>query len=351
MKNVFRKNVRSMHGTNYARKNDGYIDWRTGTAWDSSRRKSEKDVVTVVDDDDGVSVTSKSVKSTPPPRVISVRDFSSEMWTNARGSGGKGGKDTSSDDDEEEDPQSTIDDIDSGRKMMKDWTPRETLEFIERGATAEDPRDFMDDETIREYEAMKRRIDEAPAKQKRFLLNQALKGRVFSNVQDEEDREREALVKSLKQKVIDVNRTCKVTKGGGLMNFTAMVVVGNGRGVVGFATGKANEVGPAIEKATKKAARSLTFVERFENHTIFHELHGKCGKTRVKMMPSNSGSGRRCNDIIDAICELAGIRDLKAKVHGSHHPHNTVRAVFEALASMQSPGSVAARRGMKVFQV
>ena len=355
MKNVFRsrcgENLRSIHGTNYARKNDGYIDWRTGTAWDSSRRKGEKDVVTAVDDDDGSSVRSKSVKSTPPPRVISVRDFSSEMWTNARGSGGKGGKDTSSDDEEEEDPQTTIDDIDSGRKMMKDWTPRETLEFIERGSTAEDPRDFMDDETIREYEAMKRRIDEAPAKQKRFLLNQALKGRVFSNVQDEEDREREALVKSLKQKVIDVNRTCKVTKGGGLMNFTAMVVVGNGRGVVGFATGKANEVGPAIEKATKKAARSLTFVERFENHTIFHELHGKCGKTRVKMMPSNSGSGRRCNDIIDAICELAGIRDLKAKVHGSHHPHNTVRAVFEALASMQSPGSVAARRGMKVFQV
>ena len=101
--------------------------------------------------------------------------------------------------------------------------------------------------------------------------------------EDEENQEREALVKSLQQKVIDVNRTCKVTKGGGLMNFTAMVVVGNGRGVVGFATGKANEVGPAIEKATKKkAARSLTFVERFENHTIFHELRGKCGKTRGK---------------------------------------------------------------------
>ena len=62
-------------------------------------------------------------------------------------------------------------------------------------------------------------------------------------------------------------------------------------------------------------------------------------------MMSNSGSGRRCNDIIDAICELAGIRDLKAKVHGSHHPHNTVRGGVEALASMQSPGSVAARRG------
>ena len=85
MKNVFRsrygENLRSMHGTNYARKNDGYIDWRTGTAWDSSRRKGEKDVVTVVDDDDGSSMTRKSVKSTPPPWVISVRDFSCEMWT------------------------------------------------------------------------------------------------------------------------------------------------------------------------------------------------------------------------------------------------------------------------------
>jgi small subunit ribosomal protein S5 len=245
-------------------------------------------------------------------------------------------------------------DIDSGRKLMKDWTPRETLEFIARGATPQDARDFMDEETIMEYEDMQERIDKAPAKQKRFLLNQALKGRVFASVLDEEDkdeREKQQIVKSLQQKVIDVNRTCKVTKGGGIMNFTAMVVVGNGRGVVGFATGKANEVGPAIEKATKKAARSLTFVERFEDHTIFQELHGKCAKTKVKMMPSNSGSGRRCNDIIDAICELAGIKDVKAKVTGSHHPHNTVRAVFEAFASMQSPADVAARRGMKVFQV
>ena len=69
------------------------------------------------------------------------------------------------------------------------------------------------------------------------------------------------------------------------------------------------------------------------------------------MMPSPSGSGRQCNDIIDAICELAGIRDLKAKVTGSHHPHNTVRAVFEAFERMQTPAAVAARRGMKVYQV
>ena len=324
---------------------------------DDAELKTEEERSSVFDvgseDENGPLLRSSSgggggaaVKTTPPPRVISVRDFASQAWANVRGSGERDSKS------EDQLSSSTKDfAVDFERKMMKDWTPRETLEFLERGASPGDPRDFMDDEEIREYEAMKRKIDEAPAKQRRFLLNQALKGRVFSSIQDKEDREREALVKSLQQKVIDVNRTCKVTKGGGLMNFTAMVVVGNGRGVVGFATGKANEVGPAIEKATKKAARSLTYVERFENHTIFHELHGKCGKTRVKMMPSNSGSGRRCNDIIDAICELAGIRDLKAKVTGSHHPHNTVRAVFEALAGMQTPRSVAVRRGMKVYQV
>ena len=135
------------------------------------------------------------------------------------------------------------------------------------------------------------------------------------------------------------------------MNFTAMVVVGDGRGVVGFATGKANEVGAAIEKATRKASKSLTYVERFDNHTIFHEINGKCGKTRVKMMPCRSGSGRRCNTVVDAICDLAGISNIKAKVHGSHHPHNTVRAVFEAFASMQTPSSVALDRGVKVYQV
>ena len=129
--------------TNYARKNDGYIDWRTGTAWDSSRRKGEKDVVTVVDDDDGMSVTSKSVKSTPPPRVISARDFERDQ-TNERF--GRFREVKIQQRRRRKDAQSTIDDdIDSGRKMMKDWTPRETLEFIDGAAsTAEDPRDFMD---------------------------------------------------------------------------------------------------------------------------------------------------------------------------------------------------------------
>ena len=247
------------------------------------------------------------------------------------------------------------------RKPMSQWTSRETLEFIAAGTKPAVPEEIMDAATLREYESMKREIERAPAKRRRFLLNQALKGRAFKSIQTADDAEekeksqkqldREAMLKQLKQKVIDVNRTCKVTKGGGLMNFTAMVVVGDGRGVVGFATGKANEVGAAIEKATRKASKSLTYIERFENHTIYHELHGKCGKTRIKMMPCRSGVGRRCNTVVDAICELAGISNLKAKVYGSHHPHNTVRAVFEAFASMQTPRSVAEDRGVKVFQI
>ena len=154
--------VRSMHGTNYARKNDGYIDWRTGTAWDSSRRKSEKDVVTVVDDDDGMSVTSKSVKSTPPPRVISVRDFSSEMWTNARGSGGKGGKDTSSDDDEDENNTNGVSEAERAKKRHNEEIKRqqeaakakgdaEAKEIYEQ-ALKEDPNIFAYDDALTDIE-------------------------------------------------------------------------------------------------------------------------------------------------------------------------------------------------------
>ena len=83
---------------------------------------------------------------------------------------------------------------------------------------------------------------------------------------------------------------------------------------------------------------SLVYVKRFEEHTIFHEVKGKYCKTICKMLPAPSGSGIVANDTVEAICTLAGIKNIKAKVHGSHHPHNTVRAVFAALEAVESPG-------------
>jgi len=206
-----------------------------------------------------------------------------------------------------------------------------------------------------EYEKLAEEIRRSPKKRQRFLLLEALRGtrlKPLIAASHELLKEEDAYKpRALKTRVIDVNRTCKVTKGGGLMNFTALVVVGNGDGVVGFATGKGKDVAMAVEKAYSRASRSLVYVERFENSTIFHEQQAKHCKTKIKLMPARAGSGLRCNQIVESICEMAGISDISAKVIGSHHPHNTVRACFEALERIKSPADVAAARGATVYRI
>ena len=203
------------------------------------------------------------------------------------------------------------------------------------------------------YKRLFERFERAPNKQKRFLLNRALTGRVSAGEDDDENESSTGgrANRALMTRVIDVNRTTKVTKGGGLTNYTATVVVGNGDGVIGFAHGQAAEVGPAIDKAYRKAARSLTYVKRFDGHTIYHDVKGKFCKTLCVMLPAPSGNGIVANDTVEAICQLAGIKNIKAKIHGSHHPINTVRAVFDALSQVESPEDVAERRGVSVFRI
>ena len=214
---------------------------------------------------------------------------------------------------------------------------------------------FETPEMDREYERLAEEIKRSPKKRQRFLLTEALKGTRLKPLiaaehellkEDDEFKPRE-----LQTRVIDVNRTCKVTKGGGLMNFTALVIVGNGDGVVGFATGKGKDVSLAVEKAYLRASRSLVYIERLEKSTIFHAQEAKHCKTKIRLMPAKAGEGLRCNQIVESICEMAGITDLSAKVIGSHHPHNTVRACFEALERVQSPADVAAARGVTVYRI
>ncbi|OUS43287.1 ribosomal protein S5, C-terminal domain-domain-containing protein [Ostreococcus tauri] len=214
------------------------------------------------------------------------------------------------------------------------------------------PVDAKDAALRRRYEALFARFENAPSKQRRFLLNLALKGQM--SVADEDDGEEGGQSgfrnRALMTRVIDVNRTNKVTKGGDLTNFTALVVVGNGDGVIGFGSGKGADVGLAIDKAYRKASRSLVYVKRFDEHTIYHEVKGKYCKTLAVMLPAASGSGIVANDTVEAICTLAGIKNIKAKIHGSHHPHNTVRAVFDALEAVESPEDVAERTGMNIYR-
>lgn len=206
-----------------------------------------------------------------------------------------------------------------------------------------------------EYRALAQEIRKAPKKQQRHMLSEALKGTRLRSMRNksefdkkEQDRDK---ARQLQARVIDINRTTKVTKGGGLQSFTALVVVGNGDGIIGYSTGKGKEVIQAVEKAYSKAIRSLVHVERFEKHTIYHEVKAKHCKTKIHMIPKKKGSGMRCNQIVETICELAGITSITAKVHGSHHPHNTVRATFEALEAVESAADLARRRNALVYQI
>lgn len=206
-----------------------------------------------------------------------------------------------------------------------------------------------------EYRKLLEEIKRSPKARQRFLLTEALKGSRLKPMMAQEHelmKDEESLKpRQLMARVIDINRTCKVTKGGGIMSYTALVVVGNGDGIVGFSTGKGKDVGQSVDKAYTRAIRSLVYVERFEKSTIYHPVQAKHCKTKITMKPVVAGDGLRVNQVVRAICEMAGITDLSAKVHGSHHPLNTVRATFEALESVQSPSDVAARRGCTVYRI
>ena len=208
-------------------------------------------------------------------------------------------------------------------------------------------------EELRQHLGLVEEVGGMTRKQQQFELTRLIRGRGALrglSAEQEAAAEAEATARPLEMAVIDVNRTVKVTKGGSLQRFAALVVVGNCDGVVGWAMGKAPEVMSAIDKAYSRASRSLFFFERFEGHTIFHETSVKFGRSLVTISPLPSGSGVKANSTVAAVCRLAGIKDLRAKVLGSHNPGTTLRAVFEALDAVRSPGEVALRRGRTVVQ-
>ena len=139
-----------------------------------------------------------------------------------------------------------------------------------------------------------------------------------------------------RMKVVDVNRTCKGTRSGGLYRFSAMVVVGNGEGVLGWGQGKAAEVNEAVRKAYQRASRNLYPIPRFNRHTIPEPATAKFGKVKVVMYPKSSGRGIVASTLVSDICKLAGIHDIGVKIHGSRNPRNTVKCLFEAFDGMKT---------------
>jgi small subunit ribosomal protein S5 len=152
------------------------------------------------------------------------------------------------------------------------------------------------------------------------------------------------------EKLVAVNRVAKVVKGGRQFGFTALTVVGDGKGRVGFGYGKAREVPVAIQKAMQAARKNLANVA-LRNATLHYALQGRHGTSRVYMQPAADGTGLIAGGGMRAVFECAGVRNVLAKSYGSRNPINVVRATMNALTSIQSPDDIAAKRGKRIEEI
>src|SRR5690606_12636641 len=154
----------------------------------------------------------------------------------------------------------------------------------------------------------------------------------------------------LMEKLVQVNRVAKTVKGGRIMSFTALTVVGDGKGKIGFGRGKAREVPQAIQKALEAARRNMIKVE-LNGTTLQHPINANHGASRVYMQPASEGTGIIAGGAMRAVLEVAGVQNVLAKCYGSTNPVNVVRATFNGLKNMTSAEQVAAKRGKSVEEI
>lgn len=154
----------------------------------------------------------------------------------------------------------------------------------------------------------------------------------------------------LQEKLVQVNRVAKVVKGGRIFGFTALTVVGDGNGKVGYGRGKAREVPTAIQKAMESARRNMIQVD-LNGTTIQYPIKARHGASKVYMQPASEGTGVIAGGAMRAVLELAGVHNVLAKCYGSTNPINVVRATFEGLKAMRSPEDVAVKRGKSVDEI
>jgi small subunit ribosomal protein S5 len=154
----------------------------------------------------------------------------------------------------------------------------------------------------------------------------------------------------LREKMIAVNRVTKVVKGGRILGFAALTVVGDGDGRVGMGKGKSKEVPAAVQKAMEEARRNMTKVT-LKNGTLHHKVMGRHGAASVMMAPAPKGTGIIAGGPMRAIFEVMGVTDIVAKSHGSTNPYNMVRATLDALSNCSTPAEVAAKRGKSVEEL
>ncbi len=166
----------------------------------------------------------------------------------------------------------------------------------------------------------------------------------FGNRRQERDSE-------FVDRLVHINRVSSVTKGGKNIGFAALVVVGDQSGRAGYGHGKAREVPEAIQKATDAAKKNLTRVPLRENRTLHHDIRGRHGAGKVLLRAAPPGTGIIAGGPMRAVFEMLGVQDVVAKSLGSANPYNMVRATFDALSKLNSPRSIAAKRGKKVSDI
>ena len=154
----------------------------------------------------------------------------------------------------------------------------------------------------------------------------------------------------LREKMIAVNRVTKVVKGGRILGFAALTVVGDGDGRIGMGKGKAREVPVAVQKAMEQARRNMVKVS-LKNGTIYHNVRGEHGAANVLMAPAPAGTGIIAGGPMRAVFEVMGVTDIVANSLGSSNPYNMVRATLDALTSSTTPGEIAAKRGKTVEEI
>ncbi len=157
--------------------------------------------------------------------------------------------------------------------------------------------------------------------------------------------------KLLEERVVSISRVTKVTKGGRHFRFAATMAVGDGKGLVGIGTGKANEVPEAIKKGIQAANKNLSKVSIVDNRTIPHDAIGVCGKARVLIKPAKEGTGVIAGGPVRVILELAGVKDIVSKSLGSNTKVNMAKATLEALKSERTREHIAELRGKKVEEL
>ena len=151
----------------------------------------------------------------------------------------------------------------------------------------------------------------------------------------------------IKEKMIAINRVTKVVKGGRILGFAALTVVGDGDGRIGMGKGKAREVPVAVQKAMEKARRGMERVP-LKNGTVHHVVEGKHAASKVMLSPAADGTGVIAGGPMRAVFDVMGIRNIVAKSHGSTNPYNLVRATLDALSKLRTPAEIAAKRGKTV---